>query len=387
MDSVAGVNFKFFLHAHSHVAFLGWVYIALFVLITGLFLPAEKADSRNYRIQLWLTHLSVLGMLFSFPVQGYAAVSISFSTLHIFLSWYFSWKIYKDTRGPDIPNIALQCIWAALFFLSISAIGPFSLGPIMAKGGSGGTWYNLAIYYYLHFQYNGWFTLAILGILFRVLDLHSVSYSRGLARKAFINIAVACVPAYLLSALWTQPSAWVYIIAGMAALLQLIGLLQLLALLRPIRHTLRLKVPAWVYLLLCIALAAFVIKIVLQLASALPYLAKLAYTLRNFIIGYLHLVLLGFVSCFLLGIFLWLGVFTYKRAAARTGLVLFLTGFFSSEALLFGQGILFWAGEGYIPFYTPLLAGLSALMPLGVLLLLFSQFRKYPEAANYQSGN
>lgn len=84
------VNFKYFLHAHSHTAFLGWIFNAFYAVFIVAFVPAQKQTSFSYRLLFWLLQVAVLGMLFSFPVQGYAAVSITFSTLHIFLSYWFA---------------------------------------------------------------------------------------------------------------------------------------------------------------------------------------------------------------------------------------------------------------------------------------------------------
>ena len=67
----AGLNYRNLLHAHSHVALLGWLFSAFFVALTRGFLPGELAGKKSYRWQFWLAQASVLGMLISFPLQGY----------------------------------------------------------------------------------------------------------------------------------------------------------------------------------------------------------------------------------------------------------------------------------------------------------------------------
>ena len=93
--------FRNLVHAHSHVAMLGWLYAALYVLIVVFFLPKERQSDKKYNVLYWLTQTSVLGMLVSFPIQGYAAFSISFTVLHVFLSYYFIYSVWKDTRNSE----------------------------------------------------------------------------------------------------------------------------------------------------------------------------------------------------------------------------------------------------------------------------------------------
>src|SRR3990167_834357 len=86
---VEWVNFQFLLHGHSHVAMLGWVYLMLYSLIIHFFLPKEAQQKTIYNRLFWVTQVSVMGMMVRFPVEGYAMLSITFSTLHIFCSYYF----------------------------------------------------------------------------------------------------------------------------------------------------------------------------------------------------------------------------------------------------------------------------------------------------------
>ena len=84
IDSI-DINYRFLTHAHSHVAMLGWVYLMLYVLFVHYFVPEKlKVFNRLF----WLTEVAVIGMMLTFPFQGYAAISITFSTLHIFMSFW-----------------------------------------------------------------------------------------------------------------------------------------------------------------------------------------------------------------------------------------------------------------------------------------------------------
>ena len=77
------LNHKYMLHAHSHFAFAGWVSLFLMAAMIGN-LP-EKFSKGYERILIAYT-ITAYGMLFSFPFQGYGAVSIIFSTLSVLVS-------------------------------------------------------------------------------------------------------------------------------------------------------------------------------------------------------------------------------------------------------------------------------------------------------------
>ncbi|WP_461491432.1 hypothetical protein [Pontibacter sp. HJ8] len=375
VSPVAGVNYKNFLHAHSHLALLGWLYCASFAALLYIF-PVVTAEARkSFRRQFFLTQVSVLGMLFTFPVQGYALFSIIFSTMHILLSYWFArsyWKHVQLNVDTSTHATSLQYIGAALLFMVISSIGPWAMGPIMAKGTTGGELYYSAIYFYLHFQYNGWFTFAVLGLLFWFLEHRQVYFNRSWAMRAFWLLALGCLPAYALSVLWTKPADWVYAIGYVAVVMQLAGLLYLIKVVRQVWVKVVGLLKPWARALVGMALVFFVLKLVLQMLSAFPYMADLAYKLRYFIIGYLHLSLLGFVTLFLLGFLLQQGLYRLGRYGA-IGLTLFLAGFFATELMLFGQGTLLWLGLTTLPSFNWLMFWASVPMPLGLGLLFLGQ--------------
>ncbi|MBT8306156.1 MAG: hypothetical protein KJN85_04405, partial [Maribacter sp.] len=76
------VNYKFIVHTHSHIALLGWVYMGLTTLLYKLFLEGQELDLKYRRI-FWFTQFTLVGMLLSFPLLGYALLSIIFSTLFL----------------------------------------------------------------------------------------------------------------------------------------------------------------------------------------------------------------------------------------------------------------------------------------------------------------
>ena len=70
-----------------------------------------------------------------------------------------------------------------------------------------------------------------------------------------------------------------------------------------------------------------------------------------------------------------IGSIKLSSLSARLGVLLIFLGFLFSEVVLFLQGNMFWAGAGFLPSYYMLIAGVSALLPAGVLLLVVGQGR------------
>jgi hypothetical protein len=357
-------QYKNLLHGHSHFAFGGWVMPILLALILKFF-PALALliKYKHWRNIAALFMISAYGMLFSFPVQGYKAVSITFSTLSIFASFYLVivlWKLLSNYTN----SVSAKFLKAGLFYLAISAIGPFATAPIIAMGEAGTPVYYNAIYYYLHFQYNGWFTFTILAIIYKMLERNKVKTNSSLV---FILFNLAVIPAFFLSVLWNQPGIIYNIIGGMAALVQVVALVYLVKDIKNFNW--KWRGGESIFLL---AISAFVLKIVLQLISAIPSVAVLAYQQRNITIAYLHLVLLGFVSLFA---FAAIGKrYIVNYSSFTTGIKMFIFSFLTTQCLLIG----FAASNIYnftIPHYSLQLLIFSCMFPIGIGLILKSFFR------------
>lgn len=368
------MNYGFLLHAHSHFAFAGWGFLALYTAFVHVFIPDKIALNKSYKAMFWLMQIAAFGMLLSFPFEGYAAVSISFSTLFVAVSYWFSWRFFKDTKQENGNQISIRFARAALIFLVISSIGPFSLGPIIANGERGSHLYFNALYFYLHFQYNGWFSFGVFALLFRWIEQRHLNYSEKSALLFYRLMVWACVPAFLLSILWIHPASWVYFIAGIAGLIQFIALIPFWKIVKQCDKVIGKQLSKTVRILFLLSIVSFTLKLALQLLSAVPIMAQWAYEVRHLVIGYLHLVLLGFITLFLLAYFVEQKLLFIGYRSVRWGLGCFVTGILITELLIFGEGLanLF---STTIPSFNLLLFFASLLMPTGLLLILQRQFR------------
>lgn len=322
------VNYRFFVHAHSHTAFMGWVYNALYLLVIHFFVNKEARSRRFFWYFVWL-QVGVLGMLFSFPFQGYKAVSITFSTVHLAATVAVAVSFFKLLKGNT--SLAAGFLRWALVYQLVSGLGPLLLGPLAAMGMKDSPWYSLAIYFFMHFQFNGWFVLGCLSVIFRWLSLKGWSTSSSHAKWLVLLLAWTVAPAYFMSVIWTAETLPVYGISLLTALLQIGGVVLLIMIIwTPIAQLLR---QNWIKACFYLALLLLVTKYFLQLAGSTPGVAGWIFSNHGLIIAFIHLIFLGVVSFALFGIFLLVG-WLKNTLVVKTGLVILFAGFLVTELLL-----------------------------------------------------
>ncbi|HTH30648.1 MAG TPA: hypothetical protein VL946_04820 [Lacibacter sp.] len=379
--SLPVVDQKHLLHAHSHFAFAGWVSLALFVAIIHLLKPNEQQQKQFNRV-LWAQQLSSYGMLCTFPFMGYAAPSIFFSTLSILVSFWFAAVAWKIIGTNNRLSFEKKFLYAALFCNVISAAGTFTLAYLMANKIINQDLYFGSVYFYLHFQYNGWFLFTIFALFFSQIKQCMQAQHIRLANVFFYLLLITLIPAWFLSMLWMRVPGWMSATGSIAAVLQVIALVIFIRLLVLVRQQFRLIFHPPVHLLWFIALLAFSLKIIMQGFSAIPALNQYAFGIRPIVIGFLHLVLLGFVSMFIIGYLLQNRLVFLPTKIAFGGLWLFVSAMFLNELVLMSQGL---AAIFYkpFPFSNELLLLAAGCMFTGLLLFYREQTSKY---ASYNTG-
>ena len=198
-----------FLHAHSNFAFSGWVSQVLMALMWAFLYKYLYADSlKKYKWLLIANLASAYGMLCSFILAGYGIISILFATLSILVSWSFAVIFWIDLNKIKVKIISVYWFKAALLFSIFSSFGAFFPFIYDANKIQHPNWFLASNYYFLHFQYNGWFFFGCMGLLNEQLK---GSLSLSLQRIVFWLFALSCIPAYFLSALWLPiPAGFIY---------------------------------------------------------------------------------------------------------------------------------------------------------------------------------
>lgn len=328
---------KNILHSHSHFAFSGWIsQILMALLIFWLKNKLPETKMHRYNNLLIWNLISAYGMLIAFFIQGYSAISISFSTISIVISYLFSYRYYKDLKGIPAECLSLPWLKASLFFLILSSAGAYSLAFMMGIHFINQDAYLSSLFFFLHFQYNGWFFFACMGLLLGIIEKLKIKvmYSKTI----FQFFLFSCLPAYFLSAPWIPAPFNLTIIYTIAAFLQGLAWLAIVRTLAKNFYTLRTQLTPSGKWLLFFAGIALTLKLLLQLASAYPPLGKLAFGFRPIIVGYLHLVLLGTITIFILGYLLNLRILKINKWGMK-GLYIFVFGIIMNEILLMTQGI------------------------------------------------
>ena len=357
-----GFNYRYMVHAHSHIALLGWVYVALTTLLHYCFVRKE-ASNKRYQWIFGATQITLISMLLTFPFQGYGLYSIIFSTLFLLVSYAYTHHFWSNIDVKFQNSKGVKCIKAALVYMVISSLGPWALGAVMSTLGAQSIWYRLSIYFYLHFQYNGWMILALVGLFIYVLERRGQEFSQKAFNRFFLCLNTGIVLTFFLSALWTEPPLALYILAGLGALVQLYAFVYLWGTVKSRLPTLKFSNLQFNFLKLVIGL--LVIKIVLQLLTAFPYFAALATTYLDFTIGYLHLTFLGIVS---IGLFFFMDVLELHRISKK-GFLLYLMGFVLSELLIFYKGFSAWQQWNPLLEYSKILAISTLFIPIGLFII------------------
>ena len=328
------VNYKFIVHTHSHIALMGWVYTALTTLIYQLFLK-DNIPKKKYKKLFWALQITLIGMLLSFPFTGYALFSILFSTLFLGVSFVFVYCFFKFTTVAQKKLQSYKMIRLALWFMVFSSLGPLSLGAIMNTAGKGSDLYRNSIYFYLHFQYNGWFLVTLLGFFLYLLEKNKIALPQYQFKQFYVLFGLGVVLTFLLSLLWMDNlPILIPVIVGVGGLLQ-IGAIFILA-----KHSvsnalvIKEKLKPMTFTLLKIVSFLFVIKLVVQLISVFPVVSNIALLNFDLVIGYLHWVFLGVVS---VGLFLFFHHFKLLKLSKKI-VLLYLIGFFTTEFLIFYRG-------------------------------------------------
>ncbi len=375
IQEISWLYFKNFLHAHSHVAMLGWIYMALYALLIHHFLPERQQRSRAYNWLFWLTQASVVGMLTSFPVQGYGPVSIAFSTAHIILSYIFAGWFWIDLGKAD--TFSKKMIRTALIFMVISTFGVWLMGPIMVTSMKHSAFYYMSVQFYLHFQFNGWFIFAILALFFKQLENNHIQLPRIRLNQFFWLLVISCVLTYALAVAWAEPLVSVFVANSVGVIIQLMAIIMFVIIIWQKRHDILMFFNKTEKFLIQIAFYSFVFKVVIQSFVAVPFVAKAAYTIRNYVIGFIHLILLGAITFYLLSNIFNKNLLSERHTLSRAGLWSIIAGFILSEGLLFLQGTMFWAAMGFLPFYYEMLFAASSLIPVGIALLILGNLTKH----------
>ncbi|MCO5249619.1 MAG: hypothetical protein M9887_11810 [Chitinophagales bacterium] len=327
---------KFLIHAHSHFALTGWIGHLLYLGVGSIVLPyINAARKRWYNFLIWINVISSFGMLIAFTLEGYKAVSITFSTLVIVVGVAFAVLFIHDSKL--LPKENKSRYWASIGLICniVASVGPLYLGYLMATNQAGYSISMACIYFYLHFLYNGWFLFGTIAIIINYLPNNFPSL-----KNTMILLSITTIPTYTLSiiTLFKFPD-WCINLVSAATLVEVCVWFYILTKgISYFRNHKELKLHSnYIRLFIYSAAFAMSLKFILQGFTIDKAFSIQVYGIRSIVIGYLHLVFLGVYSLFYIGLMLQKGFIKHTKIFIF-GAIFFFIGVFFNELFLGIQG-------------------------------------------------
>jgi len=368
---IPGLDYLHLLNVHSHFAFGGWITLALMVIMANDLLKMQEKKS-IYQYVFIGTFVTSWALLLTLPFKKYADFTSYISTFFIVITYVFSWIFIRDIRRAKVSKTIRLLSISAMVYLVLSSAGPFTLAYLFATKSLNAILYRDALFSYLHLQYNGFFTLAVFALLFKKLETKLSEKGKLNIHRFSVLLVLSIIPSMFLSYHWHDPNRIVHDIAYFGSILLLISLVWFIIVLRSIVKLFK-GVSGTLKFIGMISIGSFMLKMFLQSLTMINQIGNPVYGDRPIIMGFLHLVFLGFVSLFLLSYFAQTGLMNIKRIFTKVSLVFFTMGVVINLALLFIQGIgamfiksstifpwLLW-GAGIWLFIGAILVGISSL--------------------------
>lgn len=222
-------NFTAIRHAHSHLMYFGWATLALMALMWQ-FLSRYTGRTLPHSVHWQMGITSVMALL-SFPafwVNGYGLTQIGSASLPLGamiatlngLTWFhFAWLYWQESRGLAQRPLPVQLWDWAILLLLLSSGGALGLVAMVVTNAESLFLQQTFLHLFLDLFAVGWFTLALLGLLWAWLGERVALPTR----LPILPLALAIAPTFFLGlspALVSPPLFWVAAIAnGLAGLL------------------------------------------------------------------------------------------------------------------------------------------------------------------------
>lgn len=356
--SLSGFNHKFMQESHSHFAFYGWVSAGIFLFVTKyLSENYPKINLKKYQYLMISNQIGSYGMLFTFLYGGYFWLSIVFSSIALFTGFAYFIFLLIDTKSNKNPEI--MWLKSGAFFATFSAIGIFGLAYFSSKKEEFDVLFRASTYFYLHYQYNGFFIFSCIGLLLISLKKLGIEIEEKLNKTIFYLLFFGCFLGYGLSILWIEMNPIFY---GFFILISIVQLFGAILFLNWIRKTDLFNNQNFIQkLLISVFGFAFILKFLLQGLSAIPALGVFAFSNINIVIAYLHLVLLMGISLFLIWKILQLVEIEFNKLL-KFSVLLLVFGIVCNEIVLALSGI-------FSIFYIPFLSAKYWLLFVSVVIM------------------
>ena len=372
VSELSFLKYKNVLHAHSHIAMMGWAFMLISAGILYFFDPdfRLKKVARN---TLFLNTIAVIGMTVTFILNGYSLESIAFSAMHLFTAYYFGINVLMKLKEAKKSTSYRFLKWSIYWYL-ISSVGLLAIGPVSNIYGAHHPFYTGSIQFFIHFQFNGWFTFGALAILTKYLERKD--YPVAISKGIWISLIASVFLTYLLSVTFSTPLDVLFYLNAAGVILQAIAYIFILKGIFKGLSSMSFH-NSVIRSLFILGLSSLATKVFIQLVVVVPFIAVISYTIHNYVIAFIHLIMLGSISFTVSSLLMEEGLIPLNKVA-KSGWIILASGFLLTELILFGQGTLLWMAAGFIPKYYEILFSASILLPLGIGFILLSFVRERP---------
>jgi len=332
------IDFNNLSNAHSHFAFSGWVTLALLVFLVHRLLPPQLSNQPVYQGLLSGVLTCSWCMLVSFYSLGNGMISDLLSFCFILITWAFAIRFIRDAKRAGLSKTVLALSISSLICLVLSAAGPIALAYLFSIRSVNVILYRDALFTYLHLQYNGFFTLAVFALLIHILEKKMDDTSRKNFHRFSVLLIISIIPSLFLSYLWQNPDTILRIVAVAGSLLVMLTFAWFIISIRTFKNNYR-HVNRVIKILASLSMIAFAMKIFLQGFTIFPAVGNAVFGARPMIIGFLHLVFLGFVTLFLLALMMREKILNVSHTFTATAVMIFATGVVLNEFVLMTEGL------------------------------------------------
>jgi hypothetical protein len=373
--SLPGIDYNQLLNTHSRFALGAWVTLVLVVLMTFALLPEERSRKRIYPILFGSITVTSWALIFTLPIKNHMILLNVISTLYILVTYVFSWvfirDVYRAFRSKTLSRTTMLLAISAVLCLVLSSGGIFMLAYLFAMKCANIVLYRDALFSFLHLQYNGFFTLSVLVLLFHHLERYLTPAQNRQVYRFAVLLAFSVIPSMFLSYHWSDPSIYFHVMAYLGSTLLIVTVLMFIPIFRYILNTYVLM-NGLTKLIGILSLSAFMLKMMLLGLTIFNFVGNPVFGDRPIIMGFLHMVFLVFVTLFIMIYLVQESILDLHRKFTRFALLFFTIGVIINEILLWSQGIgsLFVLGSNWFPW---LLWGAGIWLSIGVLFINLSR--------------
>jgi len=365
------IDYNRLIDTHGNFAFTGWVTLILLSLMVFK-MPSVPSHRKIYFSMLSGIALCSWALLLTDPFEKTHAFSNYIAFAYIAITYIFSWRFITDILKTSASKSVKLLSISALICLVLSSVGTIMLAYLFSAKSLNAILYRDALFGYLHFQYNGFFSLSVFAIAFNMLEGKMSEKAKKTVYIFSLLFCLSIVPSLFITFLWHSQTGFWHGVSILGSFLLIATYVWLLLTAKALWSQLK-AISPFLRTIVFISFTFFAIKLVLQSLTIFNPVNVQVFGNRPVIMGFLHMVFLGFVTLFVVAYLAYEGFLNLSKPYTRFSLTIFTIAIFCNEILLMIQGLgtMLLAGSTKLPW---LLWYAGILLVFGAIQLLVSRW-------------